>query len=152
MAGEGTRSALHGASPRAGTSLTPDVAADWVGAELADRPLDLVVGHSFGAAVALALLDRGPEIGHLVLEESPGPQSVDWAAEAEAVLTAWTATRRDPQAAYASSDATSTWTDGDCRHAVADQASASAEEIAAGLRELRRSGRSSSRSRSTGQS
>ena len=50
----------HGASPRAGRALTPEVAAGWVARELADRPLDLVVGHSFGAAVALSLLARGP--------------------------------------------------------------------------------------------
>ena len=91
----------HGASPRAGEALTPDVAADWLRAELADRPLDLVVGHNFGAAVALALLDGGPEIKHLVLEELPGRQSVDWAAEADAVVAGVRAARRDAQAAFA---------------------------------------------------
>ena len=125
----------HGASPRAGTALTPDVAADWVRAELADRPLDLVVGHSFGGAVALALLDRGPEIGLLVLEELPGPQSVDWMAEAAAVIEGVTAARRDSQAAYVQLRAARpNWTDADCRQAVADLATASAEEVAAGLR------------------
>lgn len=125
----------HGASPRADKSLTPEVAAEWVAAELADRPIDLVVGHSFGASVALALLDRGPAIHHLVLEEPPGLRSVDWEAEAEAVAAGVAATRRDQGATYADVRRDHPrWADEDCRQAVADLASACAEEIAAGLR------------------
>ena len=116
----------HGASPRAGEALTPDVAADWLRSELADRPLDLVVGHNFGAAVALALLDGGPEIKTLVLEELPGRQSVDWAAKADAVVAGVTAARRDAQSTFAELRAAQPdWTDEDCRQAVADLASAS---------------------------
>ncbi len=126
----------HGASPRADKSLTPVVAAEWLAAELADRPIDLVVGHGFGAAVALALLDRGPTIKHLVLEEPPGLHSVDWAAEAEAVVAGVAATRRDPRAAYAQVRRDHPrWADEDCQQAVADLASACADEIAAGFRE-----------------
>jgi pimeloyl-ACP methyl ester carboxylesterase len=125
----------HGASPRADKSLTPEVAAEWVAAELADRPIDLVVGHCFGAAVALALLDRGPAIDHLVLEEPPGLHSVDWEAKAESVVAGVAATRRDPRAAYAQLRRDQPrWDDEDCQRAVADLASACANEIAGGLR------------------
>ena len=129
----------HGASPRAGEALTPDVAADWLRSELADRPVDLVVGHNFGAAVALALLDGGPEIKTLVLEELPGRQSVDWGAKADAVVAGVRAARRDAQSTFTEIHAAQPdWTEEDCRQAVADLASASAEEIAAGLRAVDR--------------
>ena len=125
----------HGASPRAGRPLTPDVAARWVAQELADRPIDLVVGHSFGAAVALSLLGDGPEIGSVVLEELPGPTSVDWAAEAQTVLNSVELARRDPRAADEQTRAAQPrWTDRDCRQAVHDLASSGADDIAAGLR------------------
>ena len=125
----------HGASPRAGRPLTPDVAARWLVRELADRPLDLVVGHSFGAAVALSLVADGPEIRSVVLDEPPGPRSVDWDAEAEAVLSSVGAARRDPAAAgQRVREIQPRWSDRDCRQAVHDLASCSADEIAAGLR------------------
>ena len=125
----------HGASPRAGRPLTPDVAARWLVRELADRPIDLVVGHSFGAAVALSLLEQGPEIRSMVLDELPGPHSVDWAAEAESVLAGVAAARRDPAAVHERDpDAQPHWSDRDCQQAVHDLASSGADEIAAGLR------------------
>ena len=100
--------------------------------ELADRPLDLVVGHSFGAAVALGLLARAA-IDSLVLDELPGLRGLE--AEAEAVLARVAATRRDPGAAYPESWwPCPRWSDHDRRQAVPDLASAGAEEIAAGLR------------------
>ena len=142
----------HGASPRADKSLTPEVAAEWVAAELADRPIDLVVGHSFGAAVALALLDRGPAIGHLVLEEPPGPQSVDWEAEAEAVPPRWRrpAATRSPRtrASGATIHAGPMRTAGTPWRTRPARARKRSPRACA----KRRSGRSSSRSRSTGQS
>jgi pimeloyl-ACP methyl ester carboxylesterase len=125
----------HGASPRAGRPLTPDVAAGWVARELADRPLDLVVGHSFGAAVALSLLTLGTEIRSLVLDEPPGPSTVDWDAEAEDVANAVVSARRDPVAAgQRVRQIQPHWSDRDCRQAVHDLASSGADEIAAGLR------------------
>ena len=125
----------HGASPRVGRPLTPDVAARWLVRELADRPIDLVVGHSFGAAVALSLLEGGPEIRSLVLVEPPGPRSVDWDAEAEAVLSSVGSARRDPTAADQwIREIQPHWSDRDCHQALHDLASSSAEEIAAGLR------------------
>jgi pimeloyl-ACP methyl ester carboxylesterase len=106
-----------------------------VARELADRPLDLVVGHSFGAAVAISLLAQGPEIRALVLDELPGPRSVDWDAEAEAVLTSVASARRDPVATDRETrDAQPLWSDRDRRQAVHDLASSGADDIAAGLR------------------
>jgi len=125
----------HGASPRAGRPLTPEVAARWLVRELADRPIDLVVGHSFGAAVALSLLEDGPEIRSLVLDEWPGPRSVDWDAEAEAVLSSVGSARRDPTAAgQRIRTIQPRWSDRDCHQALHDLASSGADEIAAGLR------------------
>jgi pimeloyl-ACP methyl ester carboxylesterase len=125
----------HGASPRAGRPLTPDVAARWVARELADRPIDLVVGHSFGGAVALSLLRHGPEVRALVLDELPGAGSVDWDAEAAQVLAEIAAARRDPATADQQvRNRQPHWSDRDCRQAVHDLASSCAEEIAAGMR------------------
>lgn len=125
----------HGASPSAGRPLTPDVAARWVARELAARPLDLVVGHSFGAAVALSLVTQGIEIRALVLDELPGPGSVDWAAEADGVLSGVAAARRDP---VATADRTRAdqphWSERDAAQAVRDLASTGAQDVAAGLR------------------
>ncbi len=125
----------HGASPRADRALTPEVAAAAVAAELAARPLDLVIGHSFGAAVALALAARGLTIRYLVLDELPGPTSCDWALEAESVLANVASARRDPAGALARMRAAQPrWSDRDCEQAVRDLASSGADEIAAGLR------------------
>jgi len=125
----------HGASPRADQPLTPDVAAAAVAAELADRPLDLVIGHSFGASAALALVAGGLRIRYLVLDELPGPTSCDWAAEADSVLANVANARRDPDGALERIRAAQPrWSDRDCRQAVHDLASSGAEEIAAGLR------------------
>jgi pimeloyl-ACP methyl ester carboxylesterase len=125
----------HGASPRADHALTPEVAAAAVATELAARPLDLVIGHSFGASVALALAAQGVTIRSMVLDELPGPNSCDWTAEAESVLASVANARRDPAGALQQMRAAQPrWSERDCEHAVRDLASSGAEEIAAGLR------------------
>jgi pimeloyl-ACP methyl ester carboxylesterase len=125
----------HGASARAERALTPEVAAAWVVHELADRPVDLVVGYSFGAAVALSLAGSGLRIGCLILDELPGRHSVDWAAEADRLLAASEAARRDPEAAIQRlRDEQPHWTEEDCRNAVRDVARMSGAEVAEGLR------------------
>jgi pimeloyl-ACP methyl ester carboxylesterase len=125
----------HGASPRADHALTPEVAAATLVAELADRPLDLVIGHSLGASVALALVAQGVIVRSLVLDELPGPNSCDWAAEAESVLASVANARRDPAGALEQIRAAQPrWSDRDCEQAVRDLASSGADEIAAGLR------------------
>ena len=125
----------HGASPRADRALTPEVAAAWVAAELADRPLHLVIGHSFGASVALGLAAQGVTIRQLVLDEPPGPNSNDWAAEAESVLAGVANARRDPAGTFDRLRAGHPrWSGQDCRQAVHDLASSCAVDIADGLR------------------
>src|SRR6266540_4026072 len=84
----------HGSSPRAEGGLGPaNLAADvaeTVAAELGpaagDGPpvVDLLLGHSLGAMVSLALLAERPRYARRVLlEDPPGPRSIDWADLAE---------------------------------------------------------------------
>lgn len=124
----------HGASPRVDSSLTPDLAAAWVATELADRPVDLVLGHGFGAAVALALISRcRAEL--VVLEEPPGPVSVDWPTVAEELERQVAATRRDQQSAYERlRTAKPQWAEEGCRAVVHDLAGCVVADVAAGVR------------------
>lgn len=124
----------HGASPRVNGRLTPERVADWVVAELAARPFDLVVGHAFGAAVALALVARHA-VDVVVLEEPTGPHSVSWTAEATALVGDVEAARRDPDAVYARCRTVHPhWAEQDCRYAVRDLARCVAGDVADGLR------------------
>ena len=114
--------------------MTPRVAAGWIASELADRPLDLVVGYGFGASVALELANNGPEIGRLVLDGFPDP-SHDWAAEADALLVRAATARRDPSAAlHTLKQDHPGWHDLDCQHAVRDLASLRTAEVSDGIR------------------
>lgn len=86
----------HGASPSAQKPLTPALAAVAVRAEVGTRTIDVLVGHSFGAAVAATLAAETPTIAQsLVLEELPGPASVAWSDEARAVLSSAVDARTD---------------------------------------------------------
>lgn len=90
----------HGASPRA--ALVPTVAAAAAAASVGDQPFDLVVGHPWGAAVAVALVAGSPYVAQrVVLEELPGADSVAWQDEAAAVLADAQDARRDLAAAVA---------------------------------------------------
>jgi pimeloyl-ACP methyl ester carboxylesterase len=122
----------HGGGLAPGVPLLPGTAADVVRSQLGADPVDLLVGHSFGAAVALLLLDRGP--ARVVLEELPGRASVDWAAEAAAVRTGAAEARADPDGTLARTRAAQRrWADEDCRHAVHDLARCAADDVAGGL-------------------
>lgn len=124
----------HGASPRVNSSLTPELAADCVAAELGDRSIDLLLGHGFGAAVAVALLSRH-RAELVVLEEPLGPRSVDWPAAAAELQRQVAAARRDPQAAYERFRAAKpSWTEQGCRTTIRDLASCVIEDVVAGLR------------------
>jgi pimeloyl-ACP methyl ester carboxylesterase len=153
----------HGASPRlvaglAAADLAADVAetvAPLAGAEAGGAPagraatpaggpspgapepvVDLLVGHSLGALVALELVAARPGIARrLVLEEPPGPGSVDWpgladgtVADARRAVADPPALRRDLEAANPG------WPPGEVERRVADLADCDAAAIAAALR------------------
>jgi pimeloyl-ACP methyl ester carboxylesterase len=126
----------HGDSPALGAPLVPAAAASAVAATTAGQGFDLVLGHSFGAAVALALVAEQPDVApQLVLEELPGASSVDWNAEAGAVRDGARAARLDAAAAVARTRADQRrWAEQDCHHAAADLARCHADDVAAGLR------------------
>ena len=103
------------------------------GDHLADRPIDLVVGHGFGAAVALALVEQGPVIHRVVLEEYPAGHH--WPMAADELQAAADRARRDPELAFAEFQRhRPDWSADDCRQAVRDLAACAVEEVADGLR------------------
>ena len=126
----------HGNSPALGAPLVPALAASAVAATTAGQGFDLVLGHSFGAATALALLVEQPQVtARLVLEELPGSASVDWDAEASAVRDGARVARLDTATEIARARAEQPrWAEEDCHHAVADLARCHADDVAAGLR------------------
>lgn len=126
----------HGGSPTSEVALLPQAAAETLVDSLDGASFDLLIGHSFGASVAMHLCSTHPEIARrLVLEELPGGRSVDWAAEAEAVVHGAEAARADPATACESTrSAQPRWTDSDCRHAVLDLVRCAARDVAGGLR------------------
>lgn len=83
----------------------------------------------------MALLADHPQFAErVVLEEMPGPGSVDWLAEAQAVGDGAQNARRDLEAAVAGTRAAQPrWVDEDCRHAVEDVAACHVADVAAGL-------------------
>lgn len=125
----------HGASPPARQPLTPALAAAAVRAELGTRTVDVLVGHSFGAAVAATLAAETPTIAQsLVLEELPGPASVAWPDEARTVLNSAVDARTDRAGAISRTRRDQPrWHDEDCEHAVDDLAGCHPPDIAAGL-------------------
>jgi pimeloyl-ACP methyl ester carboxylesterase len=137
----------HGASPRpvaglAAADLAADVAetvADAAGAsgpDPAPPPVALLVGHSLGALVALELVAARPGFARrLLLEDPPGPSSVDWAglaasmeADSRRAVDDPRALRRDLQAENPA------WPPGEAERRVADLADCNAPALAAVLR------------------
>jgi pimeloyl-ACP methyl ester carboxylesterase len=125
----------HGSSPRTVAGLSAADLADDV-AETVPGPVDLLVGHSLGALVALELVGRRPGFaGRLVVEDPPGSSSVDWAALAAGVeadtrraVADPTGLRRDLQAANPA------WPPGEAERRVADLADCDGPAIAAAVR------------------
>jgi pimeloyl-ACP methyl ester carboxylesterase len=129
----------HGASPRPVAGLAAaDLAAD-VAETVADASppvVDLLVGHSLGALVALELVTTRPGFARrLLLEDPPGPGSVDWAglaagmeADSRRAVDDPAALRRDLQAANPG------WPPGEAERRVADLADCNAAGIADALR------------------
>jgi pimeloyl-ACP methyl ester carboxylesterase len=129
----------HGSSPRPTVALSiADLATDVVETveAAAGSPVDLLVGHSLGALVALELVGRRPGFARrLVVEDPPGASSIDWAALAAGIeadtrraATEPDALRRDLEAANPA------WPAGEAERRVADLADCDGKAIAAALR------------------
>jgi pimeloyl-ACP methyl ester carboxylesterase len=112
----------HGAGPAVDGELTAGALARDLEPVLADGPLDLVVGHSLGAVVALELLARRPGAARrVVLEEPPGPRTMDFATVADGLVRRAAETRADPEGARARlREAFPHWAPADREHAVDD--------------------------------
>ncbi len=146
----------HGASPRpvaglAATDLAADVAETVAGAQgdqkatdaagtagdgQAAPVVDLLVGHSLGALVALELVTTRPGFARrLVLEDPPGPSSVDWAGLAAGMEADSRRAVDDPQALRRDLEAENPgWPPGEAERRVADLTDCNAAAIAAALR------------------
>jgi pimeloyl-ACP methyl ester carboxylesterase len=143
----------HGASPRTEAGLSVADLADDVAetveatvrtpnaegrspGTVAGAPVDLLVGHSLGALVALELVRRRPGFARrLVVEDPPGSASVDWPALAAGIeadtqraVTDPDALRRDLEAANPA------WPPGEAERRVADLADCDGRAIAAAVR------------------
>jgi len=128
----------HGASPRveAGLDLADlaDDVAETVGE--AGRPVDLLVGHSLGALVALELVGRHPGFARrLVVEDPPGASSVDWAGLAPGIEADTARAVTDPEGLRRELEAANpAWPPGEAEHRVADLADCDGRAVAAALR------------------
>jgi pimeloyl-ACP methyl ester carboxylesterase len=137
----------HGASPRpvaglAAADLAADVAETVVdaagasGPDPAAPPVDLLVGHSLGALVALELVAARPGFARrLLLEDPPGPSSVDWAGLAASMEADSRRAVDDPHALRRDLEAENpAWPPGEAERRVADLADCNAPALAAVLR------------------
>jgi pimeloyl-ACP methyl ester carboxylesterase len=124
----------HGGDVRRDGALDLDALVDGVAARL-DGPVDLVVGHSLGAIVALGLLDRDPgAAGALVLEEPPGLGAVDLRALATVIVHDAAAVRIDRAPLVARErEANPRWDPGDVERSVRGIEEADSEAIVAAL-------------------
>jgi pimeloyl-ACP methyl ester carboxylesterase len=131
----------HGASPPLVAGLAAaDLAADVAETiETVARPeprIDLLVGHSLGALVALELLAARPGFTRrLVLEDPPGPTSIDWAGLAAGIQADGTRARAEPAALRRDLEvANPNWPPGEAERRVADLADLDAAAVASALR------------------
>jgi pimeloyl-ACP methyl ester carboxylesterase len=104
-------------------------------AERLDGPVDLLVGHSLGAIVALGLLGREPGAARaLVLDEPPGLGAVDLGALATGIAHDAAAARADRAALVARErEANPRWDPGDVERSVRGIEEADGDAIAAAL-------------------
>jgi pimeloyl-ACP methyl ester carboxylesterase len=138
----------HGASPRpvaglAAADLAADVAETVAAAADGASPpdpatpaVDLLVGHSLGALVALELVTARPGFARrLLLEDPPGRSSVDWAGVADGMEADNRRAVDDPQALRRDLEAENpAWPPGEAERRVADLTDCNAPAIAAALR------------------
>jgi pimeloyl-ACP methyl ester carboxylesterase len=124
----------HAGDARRDGPLDLDALAGGVAARL-DGPVDLLVGHSLGAIVALELLAREPGAARaVVLEEPPGPGSIDRGALADVIAHDAAAVRRDRGPLVARErEANPRWDPGDVERSVQGIEEADADAIVAAL-------------------
>ena len=125
----------HGASPRAEAGLAIGHLADDL-AETVGGPVDLLIGHSLGALVALELVGRHPRSARrLVVEDPPGASSVDWAGVAAGIEDDTARAVTDPEGLRRDlAAANPAWPPGEAGRRVADQADCDGRAIADAVR------------------
>jgi pimeloyl-ACP methyl ester carboxylesterase len=123
-----------GDAPRDG-ALDLGALVDGVAAQL-DGPIDLLVGHSLGAIVALGLLDRDQGTARaVVLEEPPALDGLDLGALAAVIAQDAAAVRHDRAPLMARErEANSRWDPGDVERSVRGIEEADGDAVAAALR------------------
>jgi pimeloyl-ACP methyl ester carboxylesterase len=135
----------HGASPPAGDELVlGDLTADMIETLGAVEPrpaatglpaIDLVIGHSLGALVALDLLAMVPGVARrLVLEDPPGPTGVDWATMSEGIKADGHRARSESEAMRRELVAANpAWVPEEVERRLADLAACDSDGVAAAL-------------------
>jgi pimeloyl-ACP methyl ester carboxylesterase len=115
---------------RAGPAGTPDT---WVAQP---TPVELLVGHSLGALVVLELVRRRPGFARrLVVEDPPGPRSIDWAGLAAGIETDVRRAATQPEALRRDLEAANPgWPPGEAERRVADLADCDGQAIADAVR------------------
>jgi pimeloyl-ACP methyl ester carboxylesterase len=128
----------HGASPRAEAGLDVADLADDVAETVAGvgTPVDLLVGHSLGALVALELVGRHPGFARrLVVEDPPGASSMDWAEVAPGIEADTARAVTDPEGLRRDlAAANPAWPPGEAERRVADLADCDGRTIADAVR------------------
>jgi pimeloyl-ACP methyl ester carboxylesterase len=124
----------HAGDARRDGALDLDTLVDGAAARL-DGPVDLLAGHSLGAIVALGLLARDPRTARaVVLEEPPGPGSIDLPALAAVITHDASAVRADRAPLVARErEANPRWEAGDVERSVRGIEEADADAIVAAL-------------------
>ena len=96
LRGHGHSSSPDGDGPAAPVGFG-DLAADVL--ETVGRPIDLLVGHSLGALIAMTLVAAEPDaVRRLVLEDPPCQEAVDWPVLAEELERDARRARTEPDA------------------------------------------------------
>ena len=129
----------HGTSPPIDRIATADTLAADIGATvnaLGVAPVDLLVGHSLGAAVCMELVHRRPGIARrLVIEDPPGQDRADDLAFQQNLEREVRAARTDVDSEVRRALAENpTWLEEDARQDVEGKAACDLEGILASLR------------------
>src|SRR5215218_2522028 len=119
----------HGDWPRSERPLGLDMLVEGVAGRL-EGPVDLLVGHSLGGAVAAALAGRRPAAARAVVLEDPASGRLDGAARAALA----DGVEADARLVRREREANPTWATEDVEHSVDGIAAADWAAMAAGLR------------------